>query len=337
MPGSVMWAGLILCAWLAPGSPVNAADAPPPTPSSIARVEAGVTGWFSQGQTVWSHNASGLDPDLGNPTSKLKYKDTGTNVVEFNARVELRSRLFVRGSLGFGEIGGGRLTDDDFLSARGAAAEGSSVSGAHRFSSTQSDLSGNNLWFVSGDVGAVVKEFGGKRGRFDLFAGFQYWREKLVATGVTQTACTTASLCPPAGTVRFSGQSVIANTTQWVSGRLGGEVDYQFDPRVSLNFKAAMLLSYLDNEDTHYLRTDLAKDPSFRMTGGGIGTNTDISLRVRIIERLYLSGGYRLWWNRVLFSDQWKIYAADGSTSSAPLTKFESLRHGPTISLTYTF
>ncbi|MFO0733821.1 MAG: hypothetical protein U0361_23245 [Nitrospiraceae bacterium] len=68
------------------------------------------------------------------------------------------------------------------------------------------------------------------------------------------------------------------------------------------------------------------------MTGYGIGTNSDVAVRVRIVDRLYLSGGYRVWWNRVLFGDQWKINFADGSSSTAPLTKFESLRHGPTVS-----
>lgn len=342
MPGRFLCLGLLGGAWLLSGSPVLAADAPPAVPSSIARVDVGITGWFSQGETTWSHNANGLDPNLGNPTSKLKYKDTGTNVVELNARVDLRSRLFVRGVLGFGEIGGGRLTDDDFLSAQGAASQGASVSGEHRFSRTLSDVSGNNLWYLNGDVGAVVQEFAGKRGRFDLFAGFQYWREKHVVTGITQVECTTSPLnplygCSVPGTVRFSGQSVINNTTTWVSGRVGGEIQYQIDPRISVDARVAMLLSYLDNEDTHYLRTDLSKDPSFRMTGYGIGTNSDVAVRVRIVDRLYLSGGYRVWWNRVLFGDQWKINFADGSSSTAPLTKFESLRHGPTVSLNYTF
>ncbi len=130
---------------------------------------------------------------------------------------------------------------------------------------------------------------------------------------------------------------MITNTATWASGRFGGEVEYKFDPRVSIGAKVAMLLSYLNNEDVHHLRTDLAQDPSFRMTGWGIGTNTDVNLRVRIWDRLYFTGGYRLWWNRVLWGDQWKIFGADGSSATAPLTQFQSLRHGPTIGVTYSF
>ena len=42
---------------------------------TFKRLDFGVTGWFSQGQTVWSHNASNLDPNFGDPTSRLKYKE----------------------------------------------------------------------------------------------------------------------------------------------------------------------------------------------------------------------------------------------------------------------
>ncbi len=311
--------------------------------SSIAQVDFKISEWFSQGETVWSHNASGLDANLGNPSSKLKYKDTGTNVTEITARVQLKSKIFFRGAFGYGAIGGGRLTDDDFLSAQGAAAQGATASGEHRFSRTYSDIGGDNLWYINGDLGVTAHTFKENKGSVGLFAGLQYWRERHVSTGVTQAECTTASSpssefrCSPAGTVGFRNQSVISNTMTWLSGRVGGEVEYKLDPRVSLEAKVALLVSYLNNEDVHHLRADLAQDPSFRMTGLGIGTTSDFNLRVRLWERLYLTGGYRIWWNRVVVNDQWKLYGADGSVATAPLTEFQTLRHGPTVGLSYTF
>ena len=324
-------------------APLVAAEVAPVQSSVVQRVDLEISEWFSQGETVWSHNASGLDPNLGNPSSKLKYRDTGTNVTEITGRVQLRNKVFLRGAFGYGSIGGGRLTDDDFLSAQGAASQGATVSGEHRFSRTYSDIDGNNLWYLNGDIGVTTHTFKENKGRIGMFVGVQYWRERHVATGVTQAECTTASSpssefrCSPAGTVGFRNQTVVTNTTTWLSGRLGGEVEFKVDPRVSLEAKAALLLSYLNNEDVHHLRTDLAQDPSFRMTGLGIGTNTDVNLRVRIWDRLYLTGGYRVWWNRVLTADQWKIYGVDGSSATAPLTQFQTLRHGPTIGLTYSF
>lgn len=334
----------VLCSCLiGSGIPPAMAEVAPARSSAIARVDIGVTEWFSQGETVWSHNASGLDANLGNPSSKLTYKDTGTNVTEITGRVQLRNKIFVRGAFGFGNIGGGRLTDDDFLSAQGAAAQGATVSGEHRFSRTFSDIGGDNLWYFSGDLGATTYSFRENKGALGVFAGFQYWRERHTATGVTQAECTTASSpssgfrCSPAGTVGFRNQTVITNTATWISGRFGGEITYKIDPRVSIDAKAALLLSYLNNEDVHHLRTDLAQNPSFQMTGLGIGANSDVNLRIRIWDGLYFTGGYRVWWNRVVTADQWKIYGADGSSITAPLTEFQTLRHGPTVGLTYTF
>ncbi len=334
----------VVFAWLAGyGVPMAAGEIAPAQSSSALRVDVGISEWFSQGETVWSHNASGLDANLGNPSSRLKYKDTGTNVTEITGRLQFKNKVFVRGAFGYGSIGGGRLTDDDFLSAQGAATQGATVSGEHRFSRTYSDIRGDHLWYLNGDLGVTAHNFQNNKGSLGMFVGFQYWRERQAATGVTQAECTTASSpssefrCSPAGTVGFRNQTVITNTTTWVSGRFGGEVEYKIDRRVSVEAKVALLLSYVNNEDVHHLRTDLAQDPSFRMTGLGIGTNSDFNLRVWIWDRLYLTGGYRVWWNRVVAGDQWKIYGADGSSATAPLTEFQTLRHGPTIGLTYSF
>jgi hypothetical protein len=165
----------------------------------------------------------------------------------------------------------------------------------------------------------------------------------LVANSLLQVECTTASSpnaafrCPPAGTSSFKGQTVITNTVQWTSLKvLGGEIRYQLLPRVEIDAKAAFLLTWLKNEDVHHLRTDLGQDPSFRMTGVGIGTNADIGVRIMLLQRLYLTGGYRVWWTKVTDGD-WRVYGADGSTLSANLNEFQSLRHGPTVSLTYQF
>ncbi|MBS0170718.1 MAG: hypothetical protein JSR62_10230 [Nitrospira sp.] len=325
------------------GLEIAEAQVPASQSSGISRIDLKVTEWFSQGETIWSHNASGLDPNLGNPSSKLRYKDTGTNVTEITGQVHLKNKFFVRGAFGYGAIGGGRLTDDDFLSAQGAATQGATVSGEHRFSRTYSDIGGDNLWYVKGDLGATVHTFQDNKGSVGAFVGLQYWRERQVATGVTQAECTTASSsssefrCSPVGTVKFRNQDVITNTVTWISGRAGGEVEYRVDPRVTIEARAALLLSYLNNEDVHHMRTDLAQDPSFRMTGFGVGTDADLNLRVRIWNRLYLSGGYRVWFNRVVAGDQWKLYGSDGSVSTAPLVQAQTLRHGPTVALTFSF
>src|SRR5690348_14526982 len=77
------------------------------TENKRTRWEFGLGGWvMTQGQTTWSHNASSI-PGLGDPTSKLTYKDVGTNIVEGTARLWITPRIFGRLTGGYGVIGGG--------------------------------------------------------------------------------------------------------------------------------------------------------------------------------------------------------------------------------------
>ena len=112
------------------------------------RVDVGLSAWISTGKTTWSHDASGVSSVLGNPSSKLDYKDVAANFVELSAKATLRDRWFARASFGFADIGGGWLVDDDFVSADGAASFGTTVTGAHRFSRTFSDVDGSDSPFT---------------------------------------------------------------------------------------------------------------------------------------------------------------------------------------------
>ena len=80
---------------------------------SRPRVELSAGTWISVGDTRWAHNASSV-PGFGNPTSKLTYKDVGTNVIDLAGKVWFSPKVFGRLSGGFANIGGGRLTDDDY-------------------------------------------------------------------------------------------------------------------------------------------------------------------------------------------------------------------------------
>src|SRR6188768_2942508 len=95
-----------LCLVIAVESQAAAQDT---MPEKRPRVELGVGSWvLGAGETQWSHNASSI-PGLGNPTSKLTYKDTGTNIVEVTGKLWFTPRLFGRVNVGVGNIGGGRL------------------------------------------------------------------------------------------------------------------------------------------------------------------------------------------------------------------------------------
>jgi hypothetical protein len=232
------------------------------------------------------------------------------------------------------------------VSAAGAAAAGTSVSGAHRFSRTFSDVNGNDMWYVNLDGGYKLLNVESK-GSLGLFIGYQYWRQAHTASGITQVECTAVNptaqgrqlgiACNPPGTVSNSGRTVISNTAAWSSLKLGVEGDYRVFSRLSLAGKFAFIpYASLDNKDIHYLRTDLAQNPSFRMTGTGIGINAETTISVMIISRLYFDLGYRFWWMNML-DGQLQANESTGAVSTVALNEFSSMRQGMTFGVHYQF
>ena len=287
------------------------------------RVELGIGAWISSGETKWAHDASSI-PGLGNPTSKLTYKDVGTNVVDVVGKFWVTPRIFGRLNIGGAGIGGGRLIDDDY------------ASGQRLISSTTSDIQGENMWYLNADVGGRVKEFANHRGYVELFAGYRYWHTEHQAVGVGRLVCDpsffncTAPL-PPAG------QTVITNTANWHSIRIGGSTEYRMTRRFSLLGTVAVSpISIIDNKDIHHLRSDLKQNPSLSMVGYGFGADADVGARLMIVRNFYLNVGYRVWWNRTV-DGHVTFHDATGSSQEFPLTEFQSFRHGLTFGLNYAF
>jgi hypothetical protein len=119
-----------------------------------SRVELSLRSWlFTSGEMKWSHNASGLDPTLGNPSSKLTFKDNDTHIIEFGANVHLTRRWYLQGDFGVSvDFDRGTLIDDDY----GA--------GQHLVSRTSSAITGTGTWYVNGNVGYRATEFPNGRG-----------------------------------------------------------------------------------------------------------------------------------------------------------------------------
>lgn len=310
-----------------------------PVEARTPRIELGVGAWFSTGQTQWAHDAS-VVPILGNPTSKLTYKDVGTNVVEFTGRAWLPRNWFARLNLGFGNVGGGRLTDDDYLRADGGSPS----------SRTYSDLKGDDMWYLNADLGRRIVEFPRSRGWLDVFAGYQYWYQRFSANGLTQAICTNAGqtvdldpgtpltqpLCSPNTSVS-SAITVITNTVNWHSIRVGGTGEYRLTPRFSVLGTVALIpVSIIDNKDIHHLRTDLQQDPSISMLGYGIGADADVGARLMLVKNFFLNVGYRVWWNQTLDGTV-TIHSVDGPADEFPLSRFQSYRYGLTFGIDYSF
>ena len=309
-----------------------------PVEEKRQRFEITAGTWISSGDTHWAHNASSSSSLLGNPTSKLTYKDVGTTVVDIAGTYWFTPRLFGRLNLGVGGVGGGRLTDDDYLAA----------DGGNPSSRTISNLNGDGMIYLNADVGGRVTNFANHRGWLDLFGGIQFWHTQYSAVGLGQVTCTTAGstinlgggnvLCNPGGPTPpvGSGVNIITNTTNWYSIRLGGRAEYRFTRQFSLQANIALLpISILDNKDVHHLRSDLQQNPSISMVGFGIGADADVGLRYMFTKNIGLNLGYRVWWNRML--DGTVTFHGTSGSSDYPLTQFQSVRQGLTAGLNFTF
>jgi hypothetical protein len=268
----------------------------------------------------------------------LTYKDVGTNVIDLTGTYWVRPQLFGRLNIGFAGIGGGRLTDDDYLAA----------DGGNPSSRTISNINGDGMWYLNADVGVRVKSFANHRGWMDVFGGFQYWHTEYSAVGLGQVICTSAGstidlgggdvLCNPAGPSPpvGSGTHVITNTTNWYSIRVGGRTEYRLTRQFSLLGGVALLpVSIVENKDIHHLRNDLQQNPSLSMLGIGIGADADVGARFMFTKNIGLDVGYRVWWNHAVDG----TLTAHGVSGSAeyPLAQFDSLRHGLTAGINFTF
>jgi len=295
-------------------------------PKPKIQVTGGISGWlFTQGQTKWSHDFS-----------QLTYKDDSTNVVELSGKLTFAKRWFVRGDFGYGVMGNGTLVDEDFSSANGPLEV-----------STTSNISGSNLWYVNADVGVRVVSFPNHRGELGIFTGMQYWQQKHEATGVVQTYCNPVTpLCNPANNGRdlAPGQTAITNTSKWVSLRLGVEAEYYVIRRLRVESKVAFSpLSFLTNDDIHHLRQTagptlpaLQQDPSFRMTGTGIGVDVDVGASYLVTPKFSINLGYRYWWNHLSNGDV-TVYPVGAPAATINLNEFQTYRHGMTVGLRYAF
>ncbi|MBK9308263.1 MAG: hypothetical protein IPM58_14550 [Nitrospira sp.] len=301
-------------------------------PQKNPRVELSLRSWlFTAGETRWSHDASGLDPRLGDPTSKLVYNDNDTHIIELGGKVHFGRRGFVRAEGGFSvSFDRGLLVDDDFTA----------VGGQHIFSRTHSDISGSGTQYGRLDLGFRAAEFTGSRGYVDVFAGFQYWRTRYEATGVRQEICTPSGIpglsCTP--NLNLTGVTAITNTAHWITPiHIGVETEYHVTRRVSLDFKVSVSpVSLLYNEDVHHLRSDLQQDPSFSMWGIGVGATAGAGVKFSLTGNLALTGGYRVMWNRT-YDGEWKNHPIGGGTDRVSLNEFQTIRHGVLIGLTGSF
>jgi hypothetical protein len=252
---------------------------PDPAAEAASTLEVGVRYWVSTGKTTSSHDASGVDPILGNPTSTLTYDKLGAHTAELYARKAFGERAFIKGNVGIGTIPHGEFIDQDFFV------------GQALFLETTSAATGK-LYYGTIDIGRDMW----KRGTttYGLFVGYQRWNERVDAYGLSNTGNALFDFTSLPG----SNVPTVSNEQIWDSARIGLEMKGQ---RGRTRFQAELaLIPYAKyrNEDSHWLRQDtLGPAPNIIATGRGRGAQFEFELRRSYPEffGLDLGVGYRYW------------------------------------------
>jgi hypothetical protein len=280
-------------------------------PSLARRGDLGVRYWLSSGETERRHNAQGVDPTLGNPTSVLLYENLDANVFELFGRQNFRNHLFLKGTLGVGQVNRGSFDDEDFNA------------GQVKFSDTTSSVTQGRIGYGTIDLGYqwVLREGAVTLG---VFGGYGQWTENVDAYGATD------HLGDIGGDISRDVK-VISNKVVWRALRVGFSGEFLFGAALRLSLDlAAIPYATFRNEDSHHLRDDLGPVPNILIDGRGIGVQWDAELRYEIRRRTELGLGVRYWY----------LQSTEASRSLPNLPGFAelpaelySMRTGVTLSL----
>lgn len=296
--------------------PAPSGDAPAPPDVSFS---VGTRAWWTSGSSEFSFSAPGI-----NPRSELRWRGVDALIPEVNADFAWKL-LVLRGAVGWGKSENGVLIDEDF-NAPGHNG---------RFSVTRSSVESESF-YANGDVGIRAYRWISKDGRlgfFDFLGGYQYWREKYEAFGLTGANFP----LPFTGTTAPGSTNVISEKFTWQSLRIGAR--YQIPFPMGFGFKTEAMFfpwSRFELEDIHHLRSDLRQDPSGRAKAdGGFGFQVEGAISYTFWKGLSIEGGFR-------YS---KFESADGNldirdVSGTQRFKFEGAkteRYGPFFGLQYRF
>jgi hypothetical protein len=280
------------------------------------RGDLGVRWWASSGETKRSHNAQVLDPSLGNPTSVLLYENLDANTLELFGRQSFRTNLFLKGTIGVGQINRGSFDDEDFFA------------GQVKFSDTTSSVTQGRIGYGTLDLGYqwVLGEGAVALG---VFGGFTQWTENVDAYGATD------HLGFVGGDISRDVK-VISNKVRWRGLRAGVGTEVVFGGRLRLSADvAAVPYAEVRNEDSHHLRADLGPVPNIILEGEGWGVQADAELRYEIRRRTELGVGVRYWHMEI--NDGTRQVPNLAGFPELPLVELYSTRYGVTLSLRRTW
>jgi hypothetical protein len=251
--------------------PLAAAHAEEGGPSldRLTGLEFGGRYWYSTGRIGFNYYGDATSAFL---VSRLNYDGLTANSGEAYFRGDIAWGFFVKGTIGAGNIGSGRLFDEDF------------PPGIDPYSKTSSDTSGS-LSFGNVDVGYSFIH--APRGRLGAFVGYGRWREVVDARGCRQLAGN-PEVCVPA---LPSSLPVIQEADTWNLLRAGLVADVMLTDRLKLSGEAAYIRASQKAVDDHYFTFGV--DPA---SGSGNGYQLETILAYQFNEAFNVGVGGR-WWH----------------------------------------
>jgi hypothetical protein len=226
------------------------------------------------------------------------------------------ARVFVKGYLGVGMMGGGNLQDEDFPPVTAP------------YSSTNSSAKDGHLSYASADLGYYLLDT--TAAKLGGFIGYHFYRENMNAFGCTQTA-TNNAICAP--TSIPDSVRVLSQLYSWYSARVGAAGEVTLAPNLKLSGDAAYLpYVKLSGADTHWLRLGTDFDGPTPETGHGTGMQFEGMLSYNFNQYFSLGVGGRYWRmdapNGMAHFDDSVIGGA-----SAQVEKFKTDRYGAFVQI----
>ena len=231
------------------------------------------------------------------------------------------------------KLSDGTLVSDEFAQSGHQA----------RFAFNRSPVDDGHVFYVSSDLGFRVAEwlkpvFDGPdaplvRGYFDVFLGYQYWREEYTATGLY------GFLFLPGLTINVTepnSTKVLRHEYSRHSVRLGARTQIPLLGGLSTKLMAAIVpYTHTDLEAEEFLRTDI-KAPTKSHANGGFGYQLEASLAYGFWRGLSVEAGYR-YWRFDSGSGEVDTTSINGIVSTNKVNEMVTERHGPYAGLSWRF
>lgn len=272
--------------------------------------------WYSTGHTAWDHDATSMNPNLGNPTSKLEYQKQIGRTGEIEIRGDEATGLFGRATIGIGSIGSGKLRDRDWFS------------GDVLFSDTMSSVDGGDITYGSVDGGWSIDRLSDGLIQTSVFAGYGFWKEKSQAFGaICSPDDVNNAICPLGENVAGSGINGITNEVEWHMLRIGAEAKLRVGSMLTLSGEAAVIpVAAFYNADSHHLRLDLGRVPNVQHEGTGFGVQAQALATFHLTDQWSVGVGARYW--HLENSGNPLIRFGGSGYVRLPVNHFETTRYG---------